>query len=192
VSVFASDRERRLWIWTGVVAAALFSTVVLTGTLSGLVPQHALLAVAFMLGMVLVGATILTLGLRSRPRGLEIAAALGVAAAYLMLLVRVSIPERTHLIEYGVLAAFLHEALAERASHGRRVPVPALLAAGVTALVGVLDECLQALLPHRVFDPRDILFNVLAATMAVFAKVALGWARWQTARLRGKAAARSD
>ncbi len=32
-------------------------------------------------------------------------------------------------------------------------------------------------LPSRVFDPEDILFNVLAAVMAVAASVALGWAR---------------
>ena len=50
---------------------------------------------------------------------------------------------------------------------------------GATGLVGsgVLDECLQGLLPSRVFDSRDILFNVVAAVMAVVASVALGWAR---------------
>lgn len=83
-------------------------------------------------------------------------------------------------MEYGVLAVFVYEALTERASQGRRVPVPALLAALATSLLGVLDECILAFLPSRVFEPIDILFNVLAAVMAVFAMVALGWARQLT------------
>jgi len=44
-------------------------------------------------------------------------------------------------------------------------------------LIGVLDECIQAFLPNRVFDPLDILFNALAAVMAVVASAALTWAR---------------
>ena len=33
-------------------------------------------------------------------------------------------------------------------------------------------QCIQAFLPSRVFDPRDILYNVVAAVMAVAAGVA--------------------
>ena len=89
-----------------------------------------------------------------------------------------SIPtERSHLIEYGVVALFIHEALTERASQGRRVPAPALLAVLATGLIGVIDECIQLLLPSRVFDPLDMLFNVLAAVMALAACSALYWAR---------------
>lgn len=84
---------------------------------------------------------------------------------------------RSHLIEYGVVAAFMHEALRERARHGRRVPAPALLTVLATGLVGVLDECIQLLLPSRVFDPLDMLFNVPGGVMAVSASAALGWAR---------------
>lgn len=80
-------------------------------------------------------------------------------------------------MEYTVVALLIYEALTERASNGRRVPVPALLAIGATALLGVLDEGIQALLPSRVFDPIDILFNALAGLMAVLASVALAWAR---------------
>ena len=103
--------------------------------------------------------------------------ALGVAAVYLMVFARMGIPERSHLFEYSVLAVFIYEALLERANQGRRVPVPALLAFLATSLFGVFDECIQAILPSRVFELQDILFNVLAAVMAVLASVALGWAR---------------
>ena len=111
-------------------------------------------------------------------RGSRLAVALGVVAAYLLVFVRMSIPtERSHLIEYGVVALFIHEALTERASHGRRVPAPTLLAVLAATLIGVVDECIQLVLPSRVFDPIDMLFNLLAAVMAVTASSALGWAR---------------
>lgn len=65
---------------------------------------------------------------------------------------RKAIPEeRTHRIEYSVVAILIHEALAEQASNRGRVPAPALLTILLTALVGALDEGVQAWLPNRVF-----------------------------------------
>lgn len=179
---FASARERRLWTWTLVIIVGIYATLGLASILARAIPQN-LAAIGFLSAMLLVGLTVLTQGLKARPRGAEIGVALGVAVVYFMVFFRMSIPERSHLIEYGVVAVFIYEALAERASHGRRVPVPALLAVLATSLVGVLDECIQAILPSRVFDPRDILFNVLAGAMAVAAMLALGWARrWKARR----------
>ena len=95
-----------------------------------------------------------------------------------LVFLRMAIPEeRSHLIEYGVVAVFIHEALTERASQGRRVPIPALLAVLATAVVGVLDESIQAILPNRVLDPLDIGFNALVGLMAVGASLALARAR---------------
>ena len=85
--------------------------------------------------------------------------------------------ERSHLIEYGVVGVFIYEALTERASHGRRVPAVPVLAILATAAIGLLDEFIQVFLPSRVFDPLDILFNLLAAAMAVGASATLAWAR---------------
>ena len=176
--LFSSARERRLWAWTLAIVVAIYSTLGLARTLAVALGNSGLGAGLFILACLLVLAAIVTQGLKTRPSGTEIAVALGVAAAYLLVFVRMSIPtERSHLIEYGVVAIFIYEALTERVSQGRNVPVPALLAILVTSLVGVLDEGIQAFLPSRVFDPRDILFNVLASVMAVVASVALGWAR---------------
>ena len=183
MTVFSSDRERRLWLWTLAVVVAIYSTLGLARTLAGALREAGLLEGTTLVffgffALFLVGATVVTQGLKARPGGAEIAVALGVTAAYLMVFFRmVSLEERTHLIEYGVVGVFIYEALAERASHGRRVPLPPLLAILATAALGLLDEGIQLFLPSRVFDPVDILFNLLAGTMAVGTSVALAWAR---------------
>lgn len=179
MTFFASNRERRLWTWTLAGVVAIYSTLGLAPTLAGALRDSGLIEEAVFLSMILVVATIVTQGLKTRPGGAEVGVALGVVAVYLLLFLRMTAPpeERTHLMEYGVVAVFVYEALTERASQGRHVPIPALLAALTTSLLGVLDECIQAFLPSRVFDPIDILFNVLAAVIAVVAMVALGWAR---------------
>ena len=43
----------------------------------------------------------------------------------------------------------------------------------ITAAIGVIDEAIQLALPHRVFDPVDMLFNTLAAVSAVAAGLVL-------------------
>jgi hypothetical protein len=177
MSFFTSDRERGLWLWTLAVVVAIYSTLGLATTLVGKLLERGVFDGTFIVAFFLTGAAILTQGLKARPGGAEIGVALGVAAVYLMVFARMGIPERTHLFEYGVVAVFIFEALTERASQDRRVPQPALVAVLATALVGVLDECIQAFLPSRVFDLVDILFNVLAGTMAVGASVVLAWAR---------------
>ena len=189
MSIFSSDRERRLWAWTLAVVVAIYSTLGLARTLTEQLGNDFVSVWLFLLGCLLVLATVITQGLKVRPSGAEIGVALGVAAAYLLVVVRMSVPtERSHLVEYGVVAVFILEALRERRGHGRRVPTPALLAIAAASLVGVIDEGIQKLLPSRVFDPVDILFNVLAAVMAVVASVALRRARRWGSSLRGPAA----
>lgn len=167
-----------MWIGTLAVVVAIYSTLGLAGTLVEKLGDGGLLdAALFLLGMLLVGVTILTYGLRIRPGGPEIGMALGVAAVYFMMLLRMTLSERSHLIEYSVVAVFIHEALRERVDQGRRVPAPALLALLVTSAVGTLDEGIQGFVPSRVFDPVDIMFNVLAALMAIAAHLTLGWVR---------------
>lgn len=178
MAFFSSARERRLWLWTLAIVVAIYSTLGLARTLAGVLGDTALGASLFILGCLLVLAAIVTQGLKTWPSSTEIAVALGVAAAYLLVFVRMSIStERSHLVEYGVVAIFVYEALTERANNGRHVPLPALLAVLATALVGVIDEGIQAVLPARVFDPRDMLFNALAGVMAIAASLALARAR---------------
>lgn len=193
MSLFSSRRERRLWLWTLAVVAAIYSTLGLAGTLAEALREYQLLdaSILVLFAMFLLGATILALGIRVRPRGVEIAVLLGITFVYLLLFLRTSVSpaERTHLMEYGVLGVFIHEALSERASQGRRVPLPPVIAVLVTAALGVVDEGIQWLLPNRVFDPIDMLFNLLAGATSVAAVVVLAWARRRTLRLRRQPAA---
>ncbi len=179
--LFTSSRERRLWLWALVAVATIYSTLGLASILAEALRKRGmnddLAAVGFLSGMLLIGLTILTQGLKKRPAGIELAVTLGITAVYFMLFLRMAITERSHLIEYSVVAVLIYEALLERARQSRHVPIPALLATLATASLGAIDECIQWFIPSRVFDPADILFNTSAAVMAVVASSALAWAR---------------
>jgi VanZ family protein len=177
-AMFVSVRERRLWMLTSLLVVAIYSTLGSVRILSDALRGRGLLEPAFGEGVAAIAVAIVLVAMRKRPSGAEIGVWLGVAAVYLMMFVRLAIPEeRTHLIEYGVVAALIYEALIERSRAGRLLRSPALLAIVVTAVVGIVDEVFQWFLPGRVFDPRDILFNVLAAVMAVAAS-------WVVSRVR--------
>lgn len=178
MSVFSSQRERRLWLLLFAVVAAIFSTLATASSLTGLLRQQGLLELSFAVGAAFVGIMILVHALKSRPDRARLVAILGVIAVYLLVFVRMANPaERTHLIEYGVVAILAYEALSERARNGRRVFVPPLLAIFLASLIGVADEVIQSTVPSRVFDPRDILFNVLASVLAISSSAALSWSR---------------
>ena len=175
--LFTSSREKQLWSWSFVVFAAIFSTLFIGQPLARILANQNIQAVFFVLGMVLVGATIVVHGIKTKPSKLEIAILLGIAAVYIMFFLRLGIPERSHMIEYSVLAIFIHKALTERVSQGNKIPMPALLSFAVTFLIGAFDEFIQIFLPNRVFDPLDILFNGIAVTLAIGSNVILTWAR---------------
>ena len=157
---FSSRRERRLWVWALVVVVAIYSTADLARMLADTLRDSGLLELTtdmFNVGMFLVGAMILVQGLRERSRGVEVGFALGVAAIGIIGFARgISAAERSHLIEYTVLALIVHEALLERRDQGRRVPVPAVLAIAGTTLAGVVDECIQFFVRTLKHHPRPL------------------------------------
>ena len=165
---FASRRERWLWALVAAVVAGIYATLGVAGELASELRNRDLLDALFFGAFVVMLVAIAVAARRVRLGGLELGVVLAVVCAYMMLFLRMGIPEeRSHLIEYSVVALLMHEAWIERQAAGRVVRSPGLFAFVGASVVGIVDEMIQALLPNRVFDVVDIGFNVLAAALAV-------------------------
>jgi len=183
--LFTSARERRLWFWTLAVIGAIYATLGPAGAVAIDLRERNLLRLSFAVVALLVVLAFLWQWRSKRPGWSEIGVAMGVAVAYGWTFLRIANPaERTHLIEYGIVAALMYQALLERSRGGQHVPKPAVLVVVVTAVLGLLDEGIQALVPSRVFDWNDVFFNALAGFMVIVARLALapvrrpGWRLW--------------
>jgi VanZ family protein len=84
-----------------------------------------------------------------------------------VLLLGLAIPEeRVHFLQYGLMALLArHACAAPRAE--LRVGTGLALALLLTTALGLLDECLQGIVPGRVFDWRDVGMNAGAALTAL-------------------------
>ncbi len=190
MSFFSSNRERRLWFALVIVLVGIYATLgqapAIVAALGESIVTSAGTNLFFAVLALLVVIPIFFMDKRLSPN--EIAVGVGIMAVYLMAWLRIgSWAERTHLFEYGLVAALVHEALLERRENGRRVPAPAVLALIISILLGWLDEGIQFMLPNRVFDIIDIAFNSLAATMIIGARWALAWVRrWLHGRRSGE------
>ncbi len=181
MKLFTSRRERRLWLWVLLVVAAIYSTLGTAGTLAEELRRRDLFDGAFAVAFFLLVAVIVVSAVDRRPGRREIWVLLGVVAVYSMVLTRIGIPEeRTHLFEYGLVGILVYQALAERLRERGSAWAPAVLAIVITALLGLIDEGIQAALPNRYFAMRDVGFNVLAGFMAVASTLALRWAQRRT------------
>ena len=177
MSIFTSTHEKRLWLGVFVVTATIYSTLFISQPLAKLLSDQNVHAAFFLLGMFLVGAAVVVHALKTKPSNIELSVLLGIIALYVMFFLRLGLPERSHLIEYSVLAIFIHKALVERAIQGKKIPRPALYALIIAFSIGLLDECIQIFLPNRVFDINDIYFNGIAVTMAIGSTLVLSWLR---------------
>lgn len=175
--LFTSPREKRLWLYAFLVMFAIFSILAFGRPFQEMLRDQNIQAVFFLSGMILTGATIIVHGLKVKPSKTEIAIWFGLSAVYIMFVFRLGAPERSHLIEYSVLAIFIHKALNERVNQEKKWPLTAIIALLLTALIGTLDEWIQLFLPERVFDPEDILFNALSALTAIGVSLAIQWTR---------------
>ncbi|MDE2852761.1 MAG: VanZ family protein [Chloroflexota bacterium] len=179
-SYFTSRRERRLWGALAIVLAAIYATLGQAPAIVAALGEQILnsagnnLVFAIIVLLVLIPVFFID----KRLDRAEIAVGLGILTVYLLAWLRLgSWEERSHLFEYALVAALVHEALLERRDNGRPVPAPALLALIISLCLGWIDEGIQSLLPNRVFELIDVAFNSIAATMII-------GARWAVARAR--------
>jgi VanZ like family len=92
------------------------------------------------------------------------------------LVLGLAIPEeRLHFLQYGLMAILARRAVASRLGGSRQY----LAAVAIAAAAGWGDELVQAVLPGRVYDLRDVLINASAAALAMAGYEALhnqlGW-----------------
>lgn len=177
MTLFTSKLEKLLWLLAALVFVVIFSTLFIGSPLLNLLRNQNIQAAIFFMGMILISALILYHGLKSTTHNKMTGVYIGLFAVYLMLFLRLGLPERTHLIEYSVLAIFIYQALNERFNNFETSYKPALLAAVIACLIGAIDELIQLFIPERVFDFEDILFNCFAIVAAIGSSVFLQWIR---------------
>lgn len=183
---FSSTREKWLWISLGFVQVAIYATLGYAPIVAEALREQSRLRDNMFFWLFVSMVIVAVLFIRSRPGRAEIAVGVGVLIIFVTAWLRIgTLEERTHLFEYGLVAALVHEALLERWGNGRLQPNPTLLALLISFFLGFLDEIIQAILPNRVFDIRDIFFNTVAAVMII-------GARWLLITVRNWVSSRKD
>ena len=184
-SFFTSYRERVLWIFSIVILNGIFLSLIFGRPLLELFENQDLQAGMFLLGMIFIGVCIVLYGIISRPNIIELLLIIGIMTVYLLLFLRLGLPERSHLIEYSALCLAIHQALLERKRQGKKIAYIEFWAFAITSLIGSIDEIIQVFIPNRVFDVNDILFNCITAFMAIGVSSVIQYFR---EKLRKKAA----
>lgn len=174
MAFFTSAYERKLWGFALLVIVAIFTTLFINQPIIKWLTNQNVQAAFFLMGMLLTGIVILFFGLKYQPNGVEIVVWLGLFTVYLMLFLRLGLAERSHLIEYSILAILIFKIIQERKKE-QSLFLQSLIALIITILIGTIDELLQLFIPSRVFDFIDILFNSLAACFAIGASLLLHW-----------------
>lgn len=129
---------------------------------------RAVVAAAFVLAGAFVVALVVKNPLLRRPR--VVALMLAAAALYAAVIWPMSSPEeKLHFLEYGAVGVLAFLSTPPAWVTWRRFGFAALF----TVAAGWLDEGIQALLPNRYYDLRDVGFNALAGLMALSVFVVL-------------------
>ncbi len=177
IPLFTSYREKYLWGWVLLIIIAIFSTLFIGKPLANQLRDQDVQAIFFGIGLLLVTVSVISYGVQTSPGKIEMSTLIGVIAVYLLFIFRLGAPERSHLIEFSVLAVFIHKAFIERSQQKKLLFHPAFFALITTFFIGVVDESIQLFLPNRVFDLEDLIFNGIAALMAVFSNLLLTWTK---------------
>ena len=177
------ERERRWWIASLAFVILIYATLYFVrGPVEYLRENNLLrLAVGAAFATALVWAIVILV--RRGVGWMEGLVLLVSSAVFFSAVQMAGLPEeKLHFLEYGLLGAMLLTATRERALRlGKRgssaLWSSALVAAVLASLAGWGDEGIQAVLPNRYYDVRDILWNSLGSGMVIAALVAASMAR---------------
>jgi len=158
-----SPREKRLWIAAALCLGAIYTAIFFARSVVDFLRARGELRPA-VLGVFLAAAAVVAWRVaRARPGRREVLAVVLSGVLYALVLSQLERhEERLHFLEYGLFAGFVEAALRER---GRRWP--GVTAIAITAAAGWIDEGIQAMVPGRIYDLRDVLFNAAAGLLAV-------------------------
>lgn len=157
-----------------VLLLGIYSTLSVARTISNALRDAGMLrvavAAAFGLAAVCAVAFLVRTPQLRNPRTLF--AAIGVALVYATVIFPMSSPEeKLHFLEYGAVGVLAFFCMPPGWATARRFAAAVIF----TLAAGWLDEGIQALLPNRHSDLRDVGFNALAGAMAL---TSFGLVRW--------------
>lgn len=155
-------------ILLAVYLLTIYATLGVVRVVTNFLRDRGVLRVSVVVAFAIAAIAVLALLFRdSRNRTRRTVLALLVtAAAYAVVILPMQSPEeKIHFIEYGGVAALAHAAAPRIWSKRKRFIACALF----VAAAGWIDEGIQALLPSRYYDLRDVAFNATAGLMALTA-----------------------
>jgi len=159
-----SFRISKLTIFIGsfIIVSASFSKQVMdfvkaTIGEKGFVTLIGIIGVFFLLSF-------LILIVKKNPSFLKLPIFIVALIAGIWLVWQLKIPEeKIHILEFAVLGWFVSRDLIKAGKKVKGI----IFALAFTIVVGILDEAFQTILPYRVYDSRDIIFNCLGGTWGI-------------------------
>lgn len=76
--------------------------------------------------------------------------------------------EKVHLIEFGILGALVYRALLHHTSSSLFIFISGSV---ICSILGLLDEVVQFYMPGRVFDPQDVLMNIVSSVLTLLVMI---------------------
>ena len=171
--------RRTARIVLAVYLLVLYVTLGLVRSITNYLRDTGVLRVSVLAAFVIAGSAMLWLifrDRRNRNRQVVGMLALTLAAYAAVILPMESAEEKIHFIEYGIVA-LLADASAPAGWSGKK---RFFLCALFVLAAGWIDELIQALLPNRVYDLRDVAFNATAGVIALLALAAVRFSARET------------
>jgi len=180
-----SERERRWWIAALALILLIYATLYFVRGPVEFLRAHGVLrlTVGALFGVAALGVVRQVWKRGAGPR--ERVVLLAFAGVFCGAVLLADLPEeKLHFLEYGLLGSVLFQACQERSARlGRGRLSAAWLAIALAGLAGWGDEGIQAVLPNRYYDLRDILWNLLGSSIVILALFSAAAARRRDSRL---------